>query len=176
MAEITIGEMQLVSDGNTLTIARRDQPDFAVCLDADGFRELLDFVTTIAGTEFNQRQTFRIPLWDSSGLSVQIRTDESQVSVKPTNISLTGIFVEVHPDDWLDLQQDADVEVTLEFEGETQTHHAIVRRREGNGYGLFFPESMKGEEIDPPPGITRIVMELQRRWMARRARRAEQSI
>ena len=167
MAEITIGDVQFISDGKTLTIARRDQPNMTMSLDKAGVEELIDFVTSLAGTEFNRRQTFRVPVWDSSGLSVQIRKDETQLSVRPTNLSLTGIFVELRPDDWLDLAQDDDLEVILDFEGETHSYRGVVRRCETNGYGLFFPESMNAEQIEPPPGITQIVMELQRRWLAR---------
>ena len=170
MAKTTIGNVRLISDGKTLTIARRDQPNMAISLDSTEVEELIDFVTSLAATEFNRRDTFRVPLWDSSGLSVQIRKDETQRLVTPTNISLTGIFVELRPDDWLDLAQDDDLEVILEFEGEAQSHHGVVRRCEDNGYGISFRDSMNGEQIDPPPGVTRIVMELQRRWMAHLAK------
>jgi hypothetical protein len=62
------------------------------------------------------------------------------------------------------------VEVTLDFETDHETLEAIVRRRRGSGCGLFFPASMKDEELDPPATLTRIVMNLQRRWLARRIR------
>jgi len=97
MVEITIGDVQFISNGKTLTIARRDQPEMAMSLDKKGIEELIDFVTSLAETEFSRRQTFRVPVWDSSGLSVQIRKDDTQLSVRPTNVSLTGIFVELRP-------------------------------------------------------------------------------
>ena len=166
MAEITIDDVHVISDGNTLTFARLDLPSLTISLDATGVAELIDFITSLAGAEFNRRRTFRIPVHDSSGLSVQIRKDEKQYSVTPTNISLTGISVVLHPNDWLDLSQDDDLEVILEFEGETQTLHGVVRCCKDNGFGLFFPESMNGDQMDPSPEISRLVMELQRRWIA----------
>ena len=42
MAEITIGEVHLISDGNTLTIAHRDQPNLTMSLDATGVEELIE--------------------------------------------------------------------------------------------------------------------------------------
>ena len=166
MAEMNIGDVQLVSDGSTLTISRRDLPGLTISLDATGVEELIDFITSHFGTETNQRQTFRIPIHDSSGLSVQIRKDDKQYSVTPTNLSLTGIFIVLRPDDRLNLSQDDDLEVILEFEGETQMLHGIVRSCQDNGYGLLFPESMNSDQMNPSPEISRIVMELQRRWIA----------
>lgn len=173
MAKITIGVVELILDGETLTITRRDQPNMAISLDETGVRELIEFVTSFTGSKFNQRLTFRVPVGYSSGLAVQIRKNEIQRSVTPTNISLTGIFVELRSDDWLELALDDELEVILDFEGERQSCRGVVRRCADNGYGLFFPESMRGMILDPPPKITQIVMELQRRWIARRSERVQ---
>lgn len=171
MAESTIGEGRFISNGKTLTISSLAQPELTISLDQGGVEELINFMTSHAGTQFNQREAFRVELGDSSGLSVSIRKDGTQVAASPRNLSLTGISVELRPDDWLDLQLDAEVEITLQFEGQIRTYRAIVRRREKNGYGLFFPESMKGEEVDPPPELAHLVMELQRRQVDQRLKR-----
>ena len=171
MAEITIGDVSFISDGKTLTISRHKQSDRSVTLDRTGVEELIDFLASLAETEFNRRQTFRVPLWDSSGLYAQIRTEETELQVTPTNVSLTGIFVQPRGDDWLDLELGDNVEVNLDFEGQALSYLGVVRRCENNGFGLFFPVTMNAEEIDPPPELTRIVMELQRRWMARHRKR-----
>jgi len=168
VAAITIGEVHVTFDGDTLTITQRDQPDVNLSLSAAEVKELIDFVTSFAGSGFNRRQTFRVPLRDSGDLSVQIRRNEKEVSATATDIGLTGIFVEQRRDAWLDLSLDDDVEVIIEFEGQAHTYHGVVRRRQDNGYGLFFPESIRGEHVDPPPHLLEIVMELQRRWMAQR--------
>jgi len=170
MADITIGDIHLISDGNTLTISGRHQPDKTVCLNSAEVEQLIDFVSSLAGTGSHRRQSFRVPLNESSGLTAQIRTSGQLIDVTPTSLSLTGVFVVLHPDHWIDLAQGDIVEVFLEFEGETHMYHGSVRRREVNGYGLFITESMNGEQIEPPPDISDIVMELQRRWMARRAK------
>ncbi len=170
MAEIAIGDIQLHSDGNTLTISGRNQPDMTVCLNASEIEQLLNFVSSLAGTGSRRRQSFRVPLNESSGLKVRILTEGRLVEVIPTSLSLTGVFVVVPPNEWIDLAQGDILEVILEFENETHTYHGSVRRREVNGYGLLFTESMNGRQIEPPPDISRIVMELQRRWMALRVK------
>jgi hypothetical protein len=170
MAEITIGDVRLVADGNKLTIARRGQRDLTLSLDAEGLEELIDFITSLAGDESNQRQNFRVPVHESSGLSVQIRKDKKLLSVIAKNISVGGVFVELRPDAWIDLAQEDELEVLLEFEGITQSYRGVVKRRADNGYGLLFPDSMKGNEVDPPEELRQMVMELQRRWIARRAK------
>jgi hypothetical protein len=170
MKEINIGGVRLFSDGNTLTITGRIQPDLTVSLDSVEVEMLIHFVLSLAGTGSNRRQSFRVPLHEPSGLSTQIRVNQKQLSVTPTSISVTGIFVELRPEDWLDLAIGDILDVILEFEGEIQTYHGSVRRGEAKGYGLFFTESMNGEEIDPPPELLRLVMELQHRWMARRSK------
>ena len=106
MAEITIGDVRLVADGCKLTIARRVQRDLTLSLNTEGFEELIDFITSLAGDKSNKRQNFRVPVHENSGLSAQIRKDKKLVSVIAKNISVGGVFVELRPDAWIDLAQD----------------------------------------------------------------------
>jgi hypothetical protein len=167
MAEVTIGEVKFFSDGNSLAMGRVDQLGFTMFLDTEGMEELVDFLTSLVGTEFNRRQASRVPLWESCGLRVQLCVGEKQFSARPANISLTGIFVIFSSDEGPDLRQGANVQVTLEFEGESATLQGIVCRSAECGYGLFFPEATNGDRIDPPKSLSRVVMELQRRWLTR---------
>jgi len=50
--------------------------------------------------------------------------------------------------------------VVLEFADETHTYLGPLRRRAVNGYGLLFTESMNCKQVQPPPDISRILMEL----------------
>lgn len=165
--EATIGDLRLVSDGQKLTITFRYQPDMTVSLDRLAIDELIDYVGGLAVDEFNRRQTFRVPVWDSCGLSAQLCLGTKLLAVRATNLSLTGIFVELPPEDWVDLKVHDRLDIALRFEGRSGTYRVEVRRREGNGYGLFFLDSMRAEQIDSLPDITHVVMELQRRWLAR---------
>jgi len=170
MAETTIGDAHLISDGKALQITSRKQPELTVLFDAAEVEQLLDFIASLARTGSHRRQSFRVPLHKSSGLSTTIRVGQKLLPVTPTSISVTGIFVELQPEDWLDLALGDVLKIILKFEGEVQKYHGIVRRCEANGYGLLFTESLSGEEINPPPDLSRLVMELQHRWIALRAK------
>lgn len=172
MQELSIGGILFQSDGNTLTISARDGPSVSFRLERDGVEELIDFVGTLAGTKLNRRNAFRVPIWESSELAVTIRKESTELTVAPINLSLTGMAVGVPTDANIELSLDDEVEVTLVFEGDTSTYQALVRRMDDKSCGLFFPESMKGEELDPPNSLVRVVMELQRQWLAKRAKRA----
>ena len=169
MADTTIGDFRFRSDGRTLTIIPRDAPDKSISLDRNCFEELLDFVNTIVKSDYtyNRRQAFRVPLWESCGLKCEIRVDESLFLVRPTDISLTGIFVEFRPEDPVTLRVSDLVDVQMTMDGNTSTFRSIVKRVEGHGAGLFFARSRQAEQISPPSEITRLVMDLQRRWIAR---------
>ncbi len=176
MSEIIIGNVHLTSDGQCLTIASFSEPEVKFSLNSSEFKEMVYFIEALAGSEFDRRRVFRTPVWESSGLSVRLRTGVTEHVFRPTDMSLTGIFVKLYPDDWIKLALDQEVDVILNFEGESQLYRAVVRRCEDIGYGLFFLDSMVGEQIAPPPGITRIVMELQRRWLARRVKIVQNTV
>ena len=97
-----------------------------------------------------------------------IKKGDTLLSVIPKTISVTGIFVTPVPDQATELQENENVDVQLDYEGESQSYKALVRRCQVDGVGLFFTESMKGEQIDPPLKLSRTVMELQRRLIASR--------
>jgi hypothetical protein len=173
MTKIMIGDVQFSTNGKELTIARGNEQKLTLLLDQKGVENLIEFVTSLAECEFNRRQTFRVAVWSSSGLSVQIRKNKSLVSVRPTSLSISGIFVELAPDDWIDLALGDQLEVVLEFEGQKHSQRVVVRHREPNGYGLQFCASMATEQIDRLPEITQIVMKLQRSLLARFKRLSE---
>jgi hypothetical protein len=101
---------------------------------------------------------------------VQLRKNRSLISVRPTSLSISGIFVELGPEDWIDLALGEELEASLEYEGEKHTHRVVVRHLETNGYGLQFCASMSAQQIDRLPEITQIVMQLQRKLLARHKR------
>jgi hypothetical protein len=111
------------------------------------------------------REDFRMEVANVSGLSVEIRKGNTYFTVKPTTLSLTGMFVEPRAGDWVSFAKGDEVEVIMEFEGKKLTNPAVVQRCESGGYALRFGESTSTKNTDPDPEIRRIVMELQRRWL-----------
>jgi hypothetical protein len=170
MAATNIGDLRVTFERGVLTITPHGRSESAITLDEDGVEKLIDLVCGHDESESNQRQAFRVSLWDSSGLTTTVRHGECEIEATPKSISLSGVFVELPDPPGIELPVGAQVEVTLELDTDHETLEAIVRRRHDSGCGLFFPASMKDEELDPPATLARIVMTLQRRWLARRIR------
>ncbi|WP_182869715.1 PilZ domain-containing protein [Rhodopirellula sp. JC639] len=176
MAEITLRDLEIFYDGDTLKISSGDEPQKSVTLDPATVKPLVDFVQALAppeekeakSEEENRRESFRVPIIDESGLSVTLISGKNRCVSKPTNISMTGVFVEVPKDRSIALDIDDELRARLSMNKSEIELDAVVRRIEPNGFGLFFPETFKGEHVDPPPIIRRIVMDLQRQWMQHR--------
>ena len=170
MAEADIGEFRVRSLHGELTITYRDRQDASVVFDADGVEALVDFLTVQTEPQANRRHTFRVSLWNSCGLAVVVHCDGHRVEAIPGSIGLTGVFVELPAASEVELPIGTRAEVMLSLDGTHEKLDVVVRRREGRGCGLFFPASMKDDDVDPPEFLVRMVMELQRRWLVGRKR------
>ncbi|MEM0926998.1 MAG: PilZ domain-containing protein [Planctomycetota bacterium] len=173
-AKITLRDLQVSYDGETLEICDVRTPHHSVTLDAASVGELIEFVRRIEiesrlSDEPNRRESFRVPVLPSMELRCEVSTRGYRFEGKATNISMTGVYVEKQRTDPVELQLGDRAQVRLSCDGDTISLQAQVRRLGHSGYGLFFPITLKGSVIDPPPELRRIVMELQRRWMAFRS-------
>lgn len=110
-----------------------------------------------------KRETFRLEARDLTDVYVEIKKGATTVTANANSLSLSGIFVE--PNGVLTLKSGDVVDLTIEFEGKTVHHRAIVRRKEGRGFGLSFGELSNTK--DAHGEMRKIVMELQRRWLAK---------
>jgi hypothetical protein len=117
----------------------------------------------------NRRTVFRVPVFENSGLTCMLRLQHQEFAVRPRNISLTGISIPITESLTGLLAEEQEVSVTLRFENCCQVLQGIVRRLTPQAAGIFFPESIRGENMVPPADLMRIVMLLQRQWMNRRA-------
>ncbi len=81
-------------------------------------------------------------------------------SVVPANLSLGGILVEFAEDEPLEMLSGTKVQIKLTFENESLITHGVVRHRQGQRYGVCFDS--------PSSSLARVVIKLQRRWLARR--------
>lgn len=176
MAEITLRDIEIFYDGETLKISSSEDPEKSVSFDPKSVKGLVDFVHLLSPPEEtetqtqdeNRRESFRVPVIEDSGLRVTLISGKERCESKPTNISMTGVFVEVPKDRTIPLDINDELRARLSMNKTEIELEAIVRRIEPNGFGLFFPEAFKGEHVDPPPTVRRIVMDLQRRWMMHR--------
>ncbi|MEM6469001.1 MAG: PilZ domain-containing protein [Planctomycetota bacterium] len=174
-ANITLRDIQIAYDGQTLTICSVEDAEHKISMDSGAVEELIDFVQTIQREALkrddgpNRRESFRVPVLASMELECELLVKGKRFEGKATNISMTGVYVEKQLSDPMELHIGDPAQVRLSCAGDTISLQAQVRRLGQNGYGLFFPVTMKGPVIDPPQELRRIVMELQRRWMAFRS-------
>jgi hypothetical protein len=161
MSSKSIGEAVLTVADDVLTLTHREHPDRQLTFSAEDCRQLLAYLNEVVTRESNQRQAFRVPVDRKSGLKVIVTRVVRRIPVVPLSISMTGIFIEA--DKSLPLKMDDEVDVTIDYETNSITLAGTVRRIEPDGYGLLFRDSFRGEEITPPPTLSRIVMALQRR-------------
>lgn len=171
MREIRIENVHVVASDTGLTLSREGEPATEIRFDAKGVQELIRFITSAAEIGFNRRRSFRVSLWDSCELSVQVKRDGDWIAVVPKNISVTGILIEVPPEALLELACEQFVQIMLTLDDETISVSGIVQRCTKNIYGVLFPNSIRGDQIEPPAGLNRLVKKLERRWIARRRRR-----
>lgn len=168
MLTTSIGSVQASLDGGLLTLTDGATGGGPIRLDADGMQALVDFLVSAPARESNIRQAYRVAVRPMSGLTARLQVGLAASDVVPISISVLGIFIGPLPGTKLSLSMDQEVVLSLEFEGRGLTLRGIVCRQDSTGCGLLFPGSLKGEELDPPPLLSRIVMELQRRAVAER--------
>ena len=182
MEEAKVHDVKLQYDGKTMILSSVEQPNRSIAFDPSTVQELVEFVRSLAREESdqadssqqsdesdrreaaNRREAFRVPVIDDSGLEISLNAGD-QCQVKPTNISMTGVFVDLQNDSLINIKLGDEFQVKLALNKLSIDLDAVVRRQDGDGFGLFFPMSMKGGHVNPPPVLRQIVMELQRRWM-----------
>ena len=137
-------------------------------------RSLIQFLVHAVGHDFNERQTFRVPLHEALGVQAFIEDGSNRFRVIPDSLSATGIFVWFPPGPLPILHAGDRLQVELEVPSESSTQPGIqtlslpciVRRLEPPGLGLEFAEDaaespiMKRAKEDQ---LNRLVIELQQR-------------
>lgn len=167
MLSTTIGTVTARLELGALILTDSKRPGVELRLDGEGPRLLAEFLSQTSERGTNDRQAFRVALSPASGLAVKL-TGPGAVPVTPVSISVTGMFLAPIGGGALEFTIGKEVPLQLEFEQRTLDLHGIVCRLDRTGAGLLFREAFRGEEVEPPPALTRIVMELQRRAAASR--------
>ena len=122
--------------------------------------ELPDQIATAEG-----RVSFRVPVTATSGLLVRLTTDEG-LTLQPgaVDLSTSGVQVCLEEADPA-LSIGAAVRVQLAHSARYASISAVVRRREGNRYGLSFPQSIREGELVPPPELSQILRSIEAHWL-----------
>ena len=167
MKEMDIGDLHVSFDGQTLSLGRNNPRSFGVTLDSAGMEALHRFIGTAMAGQGNQRQSFRLARQALADLKVRLGVDGLWRDVQANDFSVTGISVHWLEGQALDLAHMSEVEVSLSLDGSSQIQAALVRRCNAQGLGLFFPDAMRGEHIEPPAELVALLLELQRRALTR---------
>ncbi len=167
MDHIEIGDIIVATDGNSLTLRRRGEPDVQLRLDAAGVGELLDFMRSIRLSEVNRRRGFRVPVV-TPRLNVTLAGAFGSVTAHPRDLSLSGIFVEFADADMPTLEVGDEVEVSVALDEDRCTMSGAVSRLEESGYAIVFGHAADSSHPSPPAPFARIVMQLESEWLAAR--------
>ena len=136
--ELKIGNTTISSDGRNLTFQNTDYANFNVMFTVPHLPDIIAFLRSMKPDETEQRMGFRVPISISSGLSASIAFGGKACSVRPLNLSLSGILVEFSEGEVYEMPIDIQIKITLQLQDTTVVVRGVVRRRIGNQYGISF--------------------------------------
>lgn len=158
MKQIKIGDLHLVSMGQSLQIKLSNRPGMDVTLNPEQLREFIGFARDNLQGELNQRSANRVKVLSSSGLGVTLIKDGVRHPVSARNLSLTGSMIDLPPNGRLrNLPSNEPFELELSLNGDVTTLQARIARRAGTAYGLVFPSCIKNGLPDPPASLLRMI-------------------
>jgi hypothetical protein len=135
---------------------------------ADSYPEVL-IVAIPDEVASESRSSFRVPVLERDRPLVAVSHQDQRWEVAAVNLSVTGILVEFPSQNVPELEVGEEVSVQLKLEDEELALRAEVRRKDKNRVGLFFFEVWKGEQLDPPDELAKIVRRVEMLWFHRKA-------
>lgn len=114
------------------------------------------------------RGTFRVPVSGKDWVKAEVE-DRSRRSAyaEVVDISLNGICLEF-PGSGDAPSVDDVLFVNLVVDGESARLKGVVRNVRGNQCGVFFPECMRGNQVDPPAEFRHLVEHLEMAYLRER--------
>jgi len=130
-------------------------------------RLTLGLPAAVVGVELRRAQ--RVPVVDRlRALTLSVSTGEQRTwTPKLVNLSLAGMLIEFPKDRMPDLPVFTRVQVDLELGQDRVRLRGVVRRQDENRLGVFFPEAIRGAELDPPAALRRIFGALEQQWITK---------
>ena len=109
------------------------------------------------------RMSYRVPIGEKFAPSVRIFTKDGRVFLpKPIDLSFTGILIEFDETEDPDFRLSEDLGLELRLNKYLVHIKAVVKRRDGHRYGLFFPEAVTRNGLNPPQALQKIFASLAR--------------
>jgi len=168
VAEITIEKIKISLDDHSVTFLDQDKPEVSITLPADAIDNLIIFLRAPKPKTDERRRAFRVTISRLTDLAVRVNFKGKTWEVAPVDLSLTGILVQFLKTEIADIPIDAEVGIELRFDNKTAALKGIVRRRQGNQYGILLANSLRNGELRPPESLVIIYKELERLWLRRR--------
>lgn len=166
MSKIEIGEVEVAAEDGRLTFRRRGEPVANIRLDEQGLNELLDFLRSVRIDAHNKRRGFRVPNVDDR-IQIQLGGRFASTPARARDVSLSGIFIEF-PAEAPELAMGEELEMSIDYGNETAILKGTVMRQTPEGCGVVFEHAASTESPTPPSTFARIVMALERDWLASR--------
>jgi c-di-GMP-binding flagellar brake protein YcgR len=168
MTQIKMENVIIDYDGRQITFEEQDKWRFSFHLEVSAVSDLIEYFRSFQVNDIQRRRAFRVPLTASSDLSVILEYRDKSCPVNALNISLTGILIEFESDDVYDMAIGGEVNLTLKLGDKAAKISGKIMRRDGNQYGIFFPDTIVENEVQPPAPLQSIVLVLEREWMRKR--------
>ena len=165
MTQIKIENVIINYDGRQISFEDQNNWKFSFSLESSAISDLIEYFRSFQVDDIQRRNAFRISLTASSDLSVMLEYKDKSCSVKPLNISFTGILIEFDGDDVYDIAIGDTVYLTLKSGDKATKISGKIVRRDGNQYGIFFPDTVVDSEVEPPENLRSIVLKLEREWI-----------
>jgi hypothetical protein len=170
MSSIEIENITIFADGQSLMFQDRAKPRIQITLPASKLSDIIDFIRSVDPDMTERRRGFRVPVSPSSSLSVSVTFGSKSCLVTPLNLSLSGIYIAFLGHEIYEMSTGAHVNITLQLQDKTASLNGVVRRRDGNRYGIFFLDSIRHHELDPPDSLQVIYTTLERQWLRKKLR------
>ena len=168
--ELKIGNISIIWDGSSLMFQDGDNANLNVTFSASNLPGLIDFLCSLKPDGKERRMGFRVPRPISSGLSASITFGDKTCSVRPLNLSLTGIWAEFSEGEVYEMPIDTQIKIRLQLQDTAIVLNGVVIRRSGNQYGIFFLDSVRGNMLDPPDSFQAIFIKLESQWLRERVK------
>jgi hypothetical protein len=169
--ELKIGNIGIIWDGSSLKFQDGDNSNLNVTFSASNLPDLIDFLSSLKSEDKELRMGFRVPLSMSRGISASLIFGSKTCPVRPLNLSLSGILVEFSEGEVYEMPIDTRIKIRIQLQETTTVLNGVVSRRSGNQYGIFFPDSVRGKELDPPDSLQAICTKLEKQWLRERVKK-----
>jgi hypothetical protein len=115
------------------------------------------------------RMTFRVPVFDASGLVLELQTDDGRVvRPHPVDISYCGVLIELPAGPGPRVRPGQTLHLRICLDDMTFETDALVRRSVQNRHAMVFPTVFERVDAEPPEPLGRIVRTLETRWLQQR--------